>query len=228
MCNFYKFKEASNVIILIGGEKGGTGKTTISTNLAAKMISKNEDVLLIDTDKQGSASAWCSVRDENTNVKRIPCIQKFGMGIVGEIKDLSTRYKNIIIDAGGRDSIELRSAMTVADKIYIPLQASQFDVWTIAAMDNLVSLAKPMNPQLRAFLIINRASTNPSVSESKDVMDLFEDIEHLKILNCILRDRIAYRKAAQRGLAVFELDQPDNKSVCEIDSFYEEVRDNSE
>jgi chromosome partitioning protein len=114
--------------------------------------------------------------------------------------------------------------MTVADKIFIPLQASQFDVWTIAAMSNLVGLAKPMNQKLEAFLMINRASTNPGVSESKDVMELFEDIENLKILNCILHDRIAYRKAAQRGLAVFELDQLDNKSISEIESFYKEVR----
>ncbi len=215
------------MIILVGGEKGGTGKTTISTNLAALMIEKQEDVLLMDTDKQGSASAWCAVRGEHAGVKRIPSIQKFGMGISDEIKELSGRYKNIIIDAGGRDSIELRAAMTVADKIFIPLQASQFDVWTIAAMDNLVSLAKVMNKNLKAFLIINRASTNPGVSESKDVMEMCEDIEHLTILNCILHDRIAYRKAAQRGLAVFEIDQPDNKAVLEIESFYKEVRDNN-
>lgn len=212
------------MITLIGGEKGGTGKTTISTNLSALLVSKNEDVLLVDTDKQGSASAWCAIRDENPNVKRIPCIQKFGMGIVNEIKDLSARYKNIIIDAGGRDSIELRSAMTVADKIYIPLQASQFDIWTIAAMSNLVGMAKPMNQSLESFLMINRASTNPNVSECKDVMELFEDVDNLKMLQCVIYDRIAYRKAAQKGLAVFELEPSDNKAITEIENFYNEVR----
>src|SRR5258708_2604751 len=119
------------MIILIGGEKGGTGKTTLSTNLAAYMVKNELDVLLIDTDKQGSASAWCAVRDENTEVLRVPCMQKFGNSLIKEIKDLSTRYTNIIIDAGGRDSVELRAAMTIADKMYIPIQASQFDVWTI-------------------------------------------------------------------------------------------------
>ena len=44
------------MIILIGGEKGGTGKTTIATNLAAKRAMENRDVLLIDTDAQGSAN----------------------------------------------------------------------------------------------------------------------------------------------------------------------------
>ena len=216
------------MIILLGSEKGGTGKTTLATNLSALMIARGEDVLLIDTDKQGSASFWCALRDENKEVKRVPCVQKFGLGLAGEIKDLSNRYKNIIIDAGGRDSVELRSAMTVADKMFIPLQASQFDVWTIAAMDNLVSIAKPINPKLDAFIIINRASTHPSVSESKDVIELFDDVAHVKMLENTLRDRIVYRKAAQRGLSIFEVDQPDLKAIAELESFYMEVMSDHE
>ena len=51
------------MIILIGGEKGGTGKTTVATNLAAIRASRGHDVLLVDTDKQGSASAWSDIRD---------------------------------------------------------------------------------------------------------------------------------------------------------------------
>ena len=38
------------MIILIGGEKGGTGKTTIATNLAALRAMAGRDVLLVDTD----------------------------------------------------------------------------------------------------------------------------------------------------------------------------------
>lgn len=211
------------MIILIGGEKGGTGKTTLSTNLSALMVSRNEDVLLIDTDKQGSASAWCAVRDDSSEVS-VPCIQKFGSALANEIKNLSRKYQNIIIDAGGKDSIELRSAMTVSDKIFIPIQASQFDVWTVAAMDNLVSMAKAMNPNLEAYLVINRASTHPNVSESKDVMDLCEGLEHVSVLPNLLHERISYRKAAQCGLSVFELDVVDIKSMNEIETFYKEVR----
>ena len=46
------------MIVLIGGEKGGTGKTTIATNLAALRAMAGRDVLLVDTDPQGSASYW--------------------------------------------------------------------------------------------------------------------------------------------------------------------------
>lgn len=211
------------MIILIGGEKGGTGKTTLSTNLAAIMMKNNSDVLLVDTDKQGSASAWCAMRDEIPNFKRIPCIQKFGPAIASEIKDLSNRYEDIIIDAGGRDSVELRATLTVADKVFIPIQASQFDVWTLGAMDNLVNLATPYNPTLKAFVVINRASTNPSVSESRETKEIFDDFQNLRLLQSMIRDRIAYRKAARSGLSVVELEQPDSKANSEIEDFYREV-----
>ena len=145
------------MIIVIGGEKGGTGKTTICTNIASIMAREGSDLLIIDTDKQGSASAWSALRDENKHVKRIPCIQKFGSTIATEINDLRKRYDDIIIDAGGRDSVELRGAMTVADIIYIPIQASQFDVWTLGAMDLLLTQATTFNARLKAIAVINRA-----------------------------------------------------------------------
>ena len=211
------------MIVLIGGEKGGTGKTTLSTNLAAIMNKDNLDILLIDTDKQGSASDWCSMRNENNKVKRIPCMQKFGISIAAEVIDLSKKYEHIIIDAGGRDSVELRSSMGVADKIYIPIQASQFDVWTLGPVDNLVTTAKALNPKLESFVILNRASTNPLVSEAQEIQETFEGFQSLKLLNEIIYERITYRKAARSGLGVMELEQLDSKACEEIQSFYKEV-----
>lgn len=184
------------MIILFGSEKGGTGKTTLATNFAALMVSNGNDVLLIDTDKQGSASTWCELRDENKDVKRVSCIQKFGLGLANDIRDLARRYSHIIIDAGGRDNVEFRVAMSVADKIFIPLHASQFDIWTLASMDNLLNLIKAVNPNLKAFVVINKASTHPCSSEAKDMLELSNDLVHIQILSHPIRDRVAYRKAA--------------------------------
>lgn len=211
------------MIIVIGGEKGGTGKTTVATNLSAKLISSGEDVLIVDTDKQGSASAWSSIRDDQENVSPIPCIQKFGNSIASALTDLKKRYNTIIIDAGGRDSVELRAAMTVAEKLYIPIQASQFDVWTLSTMDKLVEQAKGFNPDLNAYVIINRASSNPSVSEASETKEVFSDFDYLRLADTLLKDRIAYRKAARCGLSVFELPSADLKAADEINSLYEEV-----
>ncbi|NOU12635.1 MAG: AAA family ATPase [Methylococcaceae bacterium] len=211
------------MIILIGGEKGGTGKTTLATNLAAMRALAGRDVLLIDTDPQGSANYWAQSRDDENVSSRVACVQKFGKGLPTEVKDLAHRYQDIIIDAGGRDSVELRSALVVTQKIYIPIQPSQFDIWTLNQMDELVETAKAFNPDLQARVIISRSSTNPSVHESDDTGKLLADFPNLELANVTIRDRIAYRKAAKDGLAVTELKPKDPKAVEEMEALYQEV-----
>lgn len=212
------------MIILFGGEKGGTGKTTLATNISAMLSERGSDVLIIDTDKQGSASSWAAIREADSGKRPIPAIQKFGNSVLSAIKDLSKRYDDLIIDAGGRDSIELRAALTVADKAYIPLQASQFDVWTLGAMDKLVEQVKTFNPSLEVYVIINRSSPNPSVTETKETLQIFDDLENLKLTSTIIRDRIAYRKAARNGLSVTEMNPSDPKANDEILGLFEEIQ----
>jgi chromosome partitioning protein len=76
------------MLVLIGGEKGGTGKSTLAINLAAERALAGRDVLLVDTDLQGSASYWAQVRDEVGITPRVACVQKFGKGLQTELKDL--------------------------------------------------------------------------------------------------------------------------------------------
>lgn len=212
------------MIILIGGEKGGTGKTTIATNLAAKRAMEHRDVLLIDTDAQGSANDWAQSRDDSeAKPQRVACIQKFGKGLQAEVLDLAKRYQDIIIDAGGRDSVELRAGLVVSNKAYIPIQPSQFDIWTLDRMDELVSSAQGFNPSLRAWVVISRVSTNPSVHEFKDTQEILADFAHLALSGAVVRDRIAYRKAARDGLCVDELKPKDQKAAEEIEALYAEV-----
>ncbi|MFU7500268.1 MAG: AAA family ATPase [Candidatus Tisiphia sp.] len=211
------------MIILIGGEKGGTGKTTIATNLAAMRVIKGHDVLLVDTDKQGSASAWSDIRDTNNIKIRVPNVQKFGSNLASDIKDFKNRYEDIIIDAGGRDSVELRASMTIADLMYVPVQASQFDIWTLSIMNDLVSQAKGFNTNLTPYILINRAATNPIVNEVEEAKSVLHDFENLKLLPLVLKERISYRKAAKNGLAIIELEKQDIKAISEITMFYNEV-----
>lgn len=211
------------MIILLGGEKGGTGKTTLATNLAAMRVLAGRDVLLIDTDPQGSANYWAQTRDDEHITPRVACVQKFGKGLAAEVNDLKQRYQDIIIDAGGRDSVELRSALVVAEKAYIPIQPSQFDIWTLNQMDELVEAAKVFNQTLQASVIISRCSTNPSVHESDDAGKLLDDFSNLELAGFMVRDRIAYRKAAKDGLAVMELKPKDPKAQEEMEKFYQEV-----
>lgn len=211
------------MILLIGGEKGGTGKTTLATNLAALRVLAGRDVLLVDTDIQGSASYWAAIRDETGIRPRVASIQKFGKGLVGELRDLSGRYQDIIIDAGGRDSVELRSALVVADQVVTPLQASQFDVWTLERMAELITQARSLNEGLAAQVVINRASSNPVVGETRDAQAYLTDFPDLTLMRTVVRDRISYRRAAGEGCGVVEIPQRDNKAVAEIQLLYAEI-----
>lgn len=211
------------MIVLIGGEKGGTGKTTSATNLAALRAGDDRDVLLVDTDKQGSASDWAAVREETEGVPRVSCVQVFGKQVSSQVQDLAERYDDLIVDAGGRDSVELRSAMVVADRFFVPLQASQFDVWTIERVEELVEQARAINPSLVARVFINRASPHPQVREAMEAEEILEDFEHLFFSGVILHDRITFRRAASQGVAVTETGSPDQKAVQEIDALYNAI-----
>jgi len=211
-------------ITVFGGEKGGTGKTTLATNIAAMLALKGKDVLLLDTDRQGTASFWATVREEENIEPRVACVQKFGKGLPAQVRDLAERYDEIVIDAGGRDSMELRYALGVADRLYIPMQPFQFDIWTIRQMDNLVEMAQSLNEGLAAFIVLNRVATNPVIKEDREAREFItgENFQHLALIKSMARDRIAFRKAARDGLAVIEYGQ-DSKAVDEMSQLYEEI-----
>jgi len=140
------------------------------------------------------------------------------------VRDLADRYDEIVIDAGGRDSMELRYSLGVADRAYIPVQPFQFDIWTIRQMDELVEMAQGVNENLQAYLLLNRVSTNPAVREDQETRDFFEQekFQHLTLVDTVLRDRIAFRKSGRDGLSVVEWKQ-DKKAASEMNQLYKEV-----
>jgi chromosome partitioning protein len=211
------------MILLIGGEKGGTGKTTIATNLAAMRAKVKKDTILIDTDKQSTASYWCFKREESGMYPRITSVQKFGKTVRTEVLALKEKYDDVIIDAGGRDSEELRGAMLVADIALIPLRPSQFDLWTLSRINDLVAEVKDINEKLRAFVCLNQLSANPVVKEANEAKEFFTDFQNISLAQSTICERISFRKAAILGASVLELEQKDNKAIDEMNQLYKEM-----
>ena len=90
-------------------------------------------------------------------------------------------------------------------------------------MNELIVTAQGFNPNLCAWVVINRGSTNPSVTETAETVEILGDFEHLGLATSVVRDRIAYRKAARDGLSVVEMKPSDKKACREMNAFYIEL-----
>ena len=208
------------MIILVGGEKGGAGKSCLAQNLSVYLQTKNRDVLLLDADPQGTTTDWIKERDDNEQLKNIPSVQASG-NIRLVLKDLAKRYQDIVIDAGGQDSEALRSAMTIATHMLLPFRPKRRDLKTLDHMEQVLKLAKAVNPDLNARAIITQCPTLPSqvqrILDAKDACESFG----LIALNQFTTNRNVYDDADENGLSVFEMSS-DEKAKQEIEQIAKE------
>ena len=197
------------MIITIGMEKGGDGKTTIATNIVAMLASKGKDVLLVDSDKQGSAFLWNVIRNDNTELAQVTCFQKFGR-IREDVYKVSDKFDYIVIDTPGRKSLELQSALLVSDILILPLSVGFFDAWALSTMNDMVDTALSVNPDLVVKTLVNRASTNATVDDLKEAAAVLKNFPLLESLfSTVIHERRIYRYASGAGKSVIEMPKPD-------------------
>ena len=126
------------MIITIGSNKGGTGKTTTATNLAVALSFDCYDVCLVDADFQRSTSKWFQDRQESeTESKLITLVEKYD-NISTTLKELNKKYDYVIVDVAGRNSREMITSLSVADILISPHQASQLDLDTILELQHQI------------------------------------------------------------------------------------------
>lgn len=215
------------MIVLIGGEKGGTGKTTLATNLAALRAKRSghNNVLLIDTDPQGSSADWAYYRHE-IGLNGVECIQLFGKSIVSEIESKEKRYDDIVIDAGGRDSQELRYSMTIADIMVVPVGASQYDLNTIASIDELLNQVEMVNPDLVCYAVVNNFPNHARLTEGREAIEFIKQFEKVTPLDFIIHERISINRTS-KGHGIQEsktvLGQEDTQAESEMLNLYKVI-----
>ncbi|MEN8179253.1 MAG: AAA family ATPase [Pseudomonadota bacterium] len=197
------------MITVIGSLKGGSGKSTVTFNLAVWLTMAEANVLAVDADPQATLSDVAEVRTEegfepNLNIKDAAALTK---------KQLKG-YDEVLVDVGTADIESLKTALSLADRVVIPVPPSQADIWSTQRFLRFVDESVDGRaPDLFAF--INRADTHHAIRESDEAAAALVSLPGVKYVKQRLCQRTVFRRSFSEGLAVFELD-PRGKGAREF------------
>jgi chromosome partitioning protein len=204
---------------VVGGTKGGTGKSTVATNLAVMHAAAGADVLLVDADEQGTSTNFTNMRNQTRpEGAGYTCVALTGKAVMTELRRLSPKYQEVVVDVGGANAATQRGALSVCDAYLVPFAPRSFDVWALTRVAEIVEEGRAANPDLRAYAFLNRADARGG--DNAAAAEIIRDQSVLEFLPVSLGNRKSYARAATSGLAVVELRPADPKAIEEIESLF--------
>jgi chromosome partitioning protein len=183
--------------------KGGVGRSTIATNLAA-VFSEKSPTALIDCDlPQGTSASWYAVRKaEATPVNLTLATVRDYRELIARAEELAADHRYIIIDAPPRIAEMTRAIIVMSTLCLVPLGASAAEIWSTADLLETINAARGYRAAIDVRIVWNRFRAH-----TREAIDLSEAARQelgLKELTTRLGYRVAYSEALARGLAVNE------------------------
>lgn len=199
------------MITVVGSLKGGSGKSTVTFNLAVWLAMADVDVQVIDIDPQATLRDVAEVRAEEGYR---PSIKVQGKQALENLAPSSNQ--EVLIDVGTAGLETMKQAIGMADRVLIPVPPSQADIWSTQRFIQFVgSIAKEEQPELLAF--VNRGDTHHAVRETDEAAAALVSLAGIKFIKARLSQRTVFRRSFSEGLAVFELN-PKGKASKEFNS----------
>ena len=203
-------------VIAIVNQKGGTGKTTLSTNLAAAFAETGR-VLLLDADAQGSSHDWADSQGQarvNLDVRAADPAR-----LLQDTRRLCAEYDWVIIDGPAGISRITADAVRAADVVLIPAKPSPFDVWAASTIVDAVKARRATSHGLpKAAFVITMAKTRTLLG--KQIEAALEEYG-LPALESRTTERVSYPQMAIEGQSV--LDGRDRTARDEIIALRDEI-----
>ena len=190
------------MITVIGSLKGGSGKSTVTFNLAIWLAMAERNVAVIDADPQATLTDVLEVRrDERFQ----PMVERLDSAQMEDRGNLLAEHEEVLIDVGTASMENLKLAVTIADRLLVPVPPSQADIWSTQRFLRFVdSVVGKRKPEILGF--INRADTHHAIRESDEAEAMLAELTDLQPLGLRLGQRTAFRRSLSEAQAVFELD----------------------
>ena len=205
-------------IVAILNQKGGAGKTTLSTNLARALQLAGDSVLLVDSDPQGSARDWNAAGKGEL----LPVVGLDRSTLAKDIQAIQHNQDWLIIDGAPQIAELAVAAIKCADLILIPVQPSPYDVW---ACEDLVDIIKTRqevtNGKPKAAFVISRVIKNTQLS--KEIGEALEGYG-LPVFKHFTSQRVIYPKSAATGSTVLDADTS-SEAATEIRAIAQELKE---
>ena len=205
-------------VVALLNEKGGVGKTTIATHLARGLQQAGHEVVVIDSDPQGSARDWYAAAGETNALPPV-----IGLDRPALFKDMSSLIRGFawaVID--GSPSVEALAvaALKAADRVLIPVQPSPYDVWAAESLVELVRARQDVTDgrPAAAFVISRQIVGTKLAGEVREALEGYG----LPILRSFTSQRVSYPNSASRGSTVLD-DEPEGAAAAEVRALVEEV-----
>ncbi|MFC1747645.1 ParA family partition ATPase [Pseudomonadota bacterium] len=208
----------SATVIAVSNQKGGTGKTTLSMNLAAGLAQRGR-TLVVDADPQGSAGQWASLAPDE---KPFPVsVIAVAGNLAREVNRFRSDYQYVVIDCPPTLETEAtRLAMTAADKIVVPVLPSPVDLWASVRLSEALEQLKFTKPDLKACMVVNQVEPRNALSRAMQGALAEFDIPALE---SVIRRRAVFRTSAIDGASVYCYGKRGQAAVEEMNSVIDEV-----
>eukprot|EP01133_Synstelium_polycarpum_P016794 gene16794-19973_t len=165
------------MITVVGGNKGGSGKTTIASNLAIALANKGREVCLLNGDLQRTAAKHHAEREAAGLLPAITLVEKFD-NLTQTLQALNEKFDD----------------------------CSQPDLDTLTELEQQIDAMRNLNPELKVYCLQSMATTNPVLrgNERKEFLEYLEEFPTIQVLDSVICFRKVYRDCMSNGTGVVE------------------------
>lgn len=215
------------MIIVIGGYKGGTGKTALAFNLVIERVMKGRKVLLLDSGL-GEMAVKLSEERKDSGISPIWDFMPLNKcENQSELESILNKYDDVIVDI--QLKFELPNILYLMDVLILPFQSSFLDINSLTQLNPVIDSLKLKNKKMKVFGLLNLVRPRDK-NEKKHINIISESIDCLPTIY----DRAAYNRALFRHLGVLEEKKKDSKccnelnAICQIifleDSIFQKLK----